>query len=137
MNFGFAFLSVLVLGFAVSSSEGLNYNLKVVKAEQYKRPLNSGAPQWLLDNIVHHTGVVVTLENGERWLVHKGNEYGQATNTVVVSTSYMSSNWYFVKQCVPNNPKTLQQYVIAGGPNYNMITDNCIYAASRMMALCN
>jgi len=35
----------------------------------------------------------VTLEDGTKWLVHKGDGYGISTQTVVVDARHMSRNW--------------------------------------------
>lgn len=35
----------------------------------------------------------VTLEDGTKWLVHKGDGYGISSQTVVVDARHMSSKW--------------------------------------------
>ena len=35
----------------------------------------------------------VTLEDGSRWLIHKGNGFGNSSQTVVVDVTRMSSDW--------------------------------------------
>ena len=60
------------------------YNSKVVSAQRYLRPLDFSAPQWIKKILPKHCGVVVTLANGKRWLVQKGDGYGKASETVVV-----------------------------------------------------
>ncbi len=35
----------------------------------------------------------ITLEDGTKWLVHKGDGYGISSQTVVVAARHMSSNW--------------------------------------------
>lgn len=35
----------------------------------------------------------VTLADGTKWLVHKGDGYGISTQTVVVAARHMSNNW--------------------------------------------
>lgn len=110
------------------------YNSKVVSAQQYLRPLDFSCPQWLKNALPKHCGVVLTLANGRRWLVHKGNEYGKASQTVVVSASYMSSAWSrSVSKTIRYS--TVGDYVRAGGPNYNLVTDNSQHACNRMMNL--
>jgi hypothetical protein len=105
-----------------------------VKAERFERPLDFKAPKWIKDLLPNHCGVVVTLQNGQRWLVHKGNEFGQASETVVVSTSAMLSNWRR-KQTKSISNSRVTDYVSAGGKNYNVFFDNCLNACSRMMNL--
>jgi len=110
------------------------YNSKVVSAQRYERPLDFKAPGWIKLLLPKHCGVIVTLEGGQRWLVHKGNEFGQASETVVVNPSFMSSAWS------PSVYKTIRSstvgdYVKAGGPSYNTVFDNCQHACNRMMRL--
>ena len=55
------------------------YNRRVIQAEKWKRPLdikfkNNDIGRWL-KYVVHHSGVVVTIDDGSRWLVHKGKNY--------------------------------------------------------------
>lgn len=35
----------------------------------------------------------VTLADGTRYLIHKGGNYGDASNTVVTHARHMSSSW--------------------------------------------
>ena len=46
----------------------------MVKAERVERPLKGG----LGDVGVKHSGVRVTTDDGDQWLVHKGGGYGGA-----------------------------------------------------------
>ena len=47
------------------------------------------------DYHLHHAGVVVTINRyvlgKNRWLIHKGNDYGDSTDTVITDADYMSS----------------------------------------------
>ena len=81
------------------------------------------------------------LHRGEWILIYtvlcyfQGNEYGTPSETVAVSARYMSSAW-----STDGCRKTIRysdvgDYVDAGGSNYNLRTDNCLHAASRMMNL--
>jgi hypothetical protein len=69
--------------------------------------------------------------------VHKGNEYGIASQTVAVQTTYMSHLWRLVEECDVIQNRTVSDYVTAGGPNYDLLNDNCNHASKRMMQLCN
>lgn len=40
---------------------------------------------------LYHAGVVIEVENGDRWLIHKGKDYGDSSDTVITDASYMSS----------------------------------------------
>lgn len=110
------------------------YNSKVVSAQRYLRPLDFKAPAWIKKILPKHCGVVVTLANGQRWLVQKGDGYGKASQTVVVSTSQMSSVWS-AKESKRIQSSTVGDYVRVGGKNYDTLTDNCIHACNRMMRL--
>jgi len=110
------------------------YNSRVVSAQRYERPLDFNAPQWVKNLLPNHCGVVVTLANGQRWLVHKGNEFGQASQTVVVEARHMSSNWNLKETKSVSNSR-VTDYVSAGGQLYNTLLDNCLHACSRMMNL--
>ena len=104
------------------------YNQKVVYAQEVRRSMLSRG------SLIYHTGVLVTTESMGQWLVHKGNEYGDESETVVVDSSYMSSAWtYHDSKSISHS--TVADYVAAGGPDYNLITDNCMHAVARMMAL--
>lgn len=127
-------IALLNLVFIHSLDAQSLYNSRVVSAQRYLRPLVSTAPQWVKNVLPKHCGVVVTLENGQRWLVHKGNEYGQASQTVVVSTSSMTGAWSAGEYKTVRS-STVADYVRAGGQNYNLVFDNCIHACNRMMRL--
>ncbi|KAG9344998.1 hypothetical protein JZ751_009538 [Albula glossodonta] len=66
------------------------YNSGVHKAERMKRPLD-GMPFSL--GALSHSGVRVTLADGSQWLVHKGDNFGKSSQTVVVDTRHMSDKW--------------------------------------------
>ena len=44
---------------------------------------------------LHHAGVVVTIRGSvlgqNRWLIHKGSDYGDSWDTVITDADYMSS----------------------------------------------
>ena len=54
------------------------YNSPVESREHVSRPLGGVAGKLGLK----HSGVVVTTENGDRWLVHKGKGYGDSSNVL-------------------------------------------------------
>lgn len=47
------------------------------------------------DYHLHHAGVVVTIDQyvvgRDKWLIHKGSDYGDAHDTVITDASYMGS----------------------------------------------
>ncbi|CAF0948375.1 unnamed protein product [Brachionus calyciflorus] len=114
-----------------------NYCFNQEIEEKPKRPLDISVIGPILNTIVSHSGVVVTLTNGVKYLVHKGKEYGKASQTGVVSTTYMSHLWRFQEECNVHVDRTVSDYVTAGGINYDLFNDNCNHASARMMALCN
>ncbi|XP_056114427.1 uncharacterized protein LOC130090838 [Rhinichthys klamathensis goyatoka] len=106
------------------------YNSKVFKAERMTRPLEGMSFQV---GKISHSGVRVTLEDGTKWLVHKGDGYGISTQTVVVDARHMSSNWKIVETKNFRGSKTVSAFVKAGGTDYKLLFDNCHDAADRMM----
>ena len=132
-----AVVALLNLVFIQSlDAQGLTqlYNSKVVSAQRYERPLDFKAPGWIKSRLPKHCGVIVTLEGGQRWLVHKGNEFGQASETVVVSPSFMSSAWSAGEYKTVRS-STVADYVSAGGARYSLLFNNCLHACNRMMRL--
>ncbi|KPP77154.1 hypothetical protein Z043_103443 [Scleropages formosus] len=94
------------------------YNSKVYLADRMKRPLDGTS---FILGPLSHSGVRVTLADGTRWLVHKGNEFGISSQTVVVETKNFRGT------------KTVSDFVRAGGTDYSLIFDNCHFGADRMM----
>ncbi|KAJ8290758.1 hypothetical protein GJAV_G00017130 [Gymnothorax javanicus] len=106
------------------------YNSPVYKAERLKRPMD-GLSFTL--GVLSHSGVRVTLDDGSQWLVHKGDEYGIKSQTVVVDAKHMSSKWKIVETKDFGGSKTVSDFVKAGGTDYSLIFDNCHHGAGRMM----
>ncbi|KAI3360887.1 hypothetical protein L3Q82_012900 [Scortum barcoo] len=80
-----------------------------------------------------HTGVRVTLADGTQWLVHKGQNYGISSDTVVTSARHMSSAWEVIETKNFGGTKTVGDFVATGGSNYDLLFDNCHWASRRMM----
>ena len=74
----------------------------------------------------------VTTVEGNQWLIHKGPDFGESSNTVVVDARHMSSNWNIVKSRDTDGTKNVGSYVQAGGPDYNVVGNNCKDAAEDM-----
>ncbi|KAJ8354249.1 hypothetical protein SKAU_G00218160 [Synaphobranchus kaupii] len=55
-----------------------------------KRPLNGMS---VALGPLSHSGVRVTLADGSKWLVHKGDNFGVSSQTVVVDAKHMSNKW--------------------------------------------
>ncbi|EDO46785.1 predicted protein, partial [Nematostella vectensis] len=114
----------------VRSREGLTsiYNEPVVKATEYERPLNGWKRKY---GPLKHSGVVVQTKDGKTHLVHKGNDYGRSSNTVVVDTKHMSSKWERTGKRRPG--ETVGDFVKRGGKDYNAMNDNCHDATKNNM----
>lgn len=75
----------------------------------------------------------VTLDDGSQWLIHKGGGFGLSSQTVVTDARHMSSAWRPVSSREFQGSKTVSDFVSAGGPNYNLLSDNCHLGSRRMM----
>ncbi|KAJ8288172.1 hypothetical protein COCON_G00008310 [Conger conger] len=106
------------------------YNSGVHKAERLKRPLDGWSTTV---GVLSHSGVRVTLADGSQWLVHKGDNFGIKSNTVVVDVKHMSDKWKVVETKDFEGRKTVSDFVKAGGTDYSLIFDNCHSGAGRMM----
>uniref|UniRef100_A0A8C2CVP6 Uncharacterized protein n=1 Tax=Cyprinus carpio TaxID=7962 RepID=A0A8C2CVP6_CYPCA len=106
------------------------YNSKVFKAERMTRPLKGVTFQV---GKLSHSGVRVTLEDGTKWLIHKGDGFGISSQTVVVAARHMSNTWTIVETKDFRGSKTVSDFVKAGGTDYKLLFDNCHDAADRMM----
>lgn len=119
----------------ITSKRGLTglYNSRVDSVEHVTRPLGGSAGSFG----VKHSGVVVTTENGDRWLVHKGPGYGDSSDTVVTNARHMSGDWKSGGSQPAQTGTKVADYVKAGGENYNLLFDNCHDASKRMMDVGN
>ncbi|RVE63307.1 hypothetical protein OJAV_G00164390 [Oryzias javanicus] len=108
------------------------YNLRVMTAERMKRPLE---PLNVELGPISHTGVRVTLEDGSKWLVHKGNGFGRSSQTVVTNARHMSNKWRVIQTKDLGGSKRVSDFVRAGGIDYNLLLDNCHFGSRRMMNL--
>ncbi|XP_071324355.1 uncharacterized protein [Trachinotus anak] len=75
----------------------------------------------------------VTLGDGSKWLIHKGNDYGRASETVVTDARHMGPGWRPESTRDFLGEKTVSDLLRIGGQNYNVLTDNCHHAADRIM----
>ncbi|CAF4312915.1 unnamed protein product, partial [Rotaria sp. Silwood2] len=121
------------------NQQGLNslYNQRITSLQEYRRPLEikpiggydvaGKLNQWG----INHRGQVATLENGERFLVHKGPGFGHNSQTVVVDANQMSRKWTpHGSSMQPGSQSVgLGDLVRAGGKHYNTFTNNCIHGA--------
>ncbi|KAG7232906.1 hypothetical protein INR49_007974 [Caranx melampygus] len=71
-----------------------------------------------------HSGVRVTLRDGTKWLVHKGDGYGRASETVVTDARHMGPAWKVERTRNFHGRRTVSDLIRVGGRNYNLLTDN-------------
>ncbi|CAF2155188.1 unnamed protein product [Rotaria magnacalcarata] len=110
------------------------YNKLIQSIQEYSRPLQIPGvfATWVG---INHWGQVATHEDGQRFLVHKGNNFGKNSQTVAVDARYMSNNWSPRGSAVNVNPEksvNLADLVKSGGAYYNPICDNCMHGSQRM-----
>ena len=106
------------------------YNSKVYEADRMTRPLEGLSFQ---AGVLSHSGVRVTLADGTKWLIHKGNGFGISSQTVVVDARHMSNSWKIKETKNFGGSKTVSDFVREGGTDYSLIFNNCHNAAGRMM----
>ena len=142
----------------ISSNELISIMLmQVKKAELWERPLENIAGLFEKFGAVHQ-GVVVTLENGARYVIHKFardntgfgsssrnaqdghaenievNDDQESANVIVATATDMGKKWSRVKDKRIRH-STVDDFVKVCGNEYRLFSDNCIHAASRMMDL--
>lgn len=54
-----------------------------------------GVNTWWKKCRLVHAGVVVTITDGSRWLIHKGKDFGSTWDTVITDASHMSQAYVF------------------------------------------
>ncbi|KAK6491237.1 hypothetical protein HHUSO_G6001 [Huso huso] len=106
------------------------YNSRVIHAERVRRPLGN-LPVAI--GPLSHSGVRVTLDNGKKYLIHKGPGFGRTSQTVVVDAKHMSDRWKTVQSKDMGGRKNVADFVKAGGSKYRLLSDNCHSGACRMM----
>ncbi|XP_078686897.1 uncharacterized protein LOC144919347 [Branchiostoma floridae x Branchiostoma belcheri] len=117
----------------ITSQQGLRqlYNSNVVHAEEMRRPLGNSTT---MRGPLYHTGARVTLEDGSKWLVHKGPDYGVSSKTVVTDAKHMGDRWVQkgrVREV--QGASTVSDFVKAGGKSYVFGIDDCQSGVRRMM----
>ena len=111
-----------------------HYKKRVTQAQIWERPLHQ-SPGLQPLGIVHQ-GIVVTMEDGKTYLVHKvasGDDDGLGI-TIVTDSSKMGAQWSLVKTKKVKSAK-LEDYLDACGEKYDVRSDNCIHAVKRMWEL--
>lgn len=111
------------------------YNSPVARAELVTRPLDPATPAQVSDALggLQHA-VVATLTDGRRFLVVKGNQKGEGSETVIILADHMTDDWTKVTT-KDVSQSTLGDFVTAGGDSFDALEDNGTQAAARIMAL--
>ncbi|KAK7944512.1 hypothetical protein WMY93_000240 [Mugilogobius chulae] len=110
------------------------YNSKVQSAEWMTRP-KQGTPTWMPNMYpTTHSGVRVTLDDGRKFMVHKGPGFGKSSETVVTDARHMSDKWQVKQTQAVGGAHTVGDYVKTGGENYSIFKgQHCHRAAHDMM----
>ena len=110
------------------------FNEKVVSVTRVTRPL-AGYKKEYPSLKLYHAGVLVTTDQGNTYLIHKGDGYGKCSQTVVVRASHMSSLWTRRETVTVTRKLRVGDFVKVAGANYSLLRDNCQDAVRRMMRL--
>ena len=65
-------------------------------------------------------------------MIHKGKNYGESGQTVVVDAKHMSENWKSVRSSDVRKNVNIDDLVKAGGKDYKLTSDNCYDAVERI-----
>jgi hypothetical protein len=107
----------------------------VVRSDLYERPLASTVPEFTSRILKgKQYGVVVTLSDGRRFLLVKGNQLGRGKDTVAIIYDHMTDDWTKVESKEVKS-STFDDFFQAGGRKYDVVSDNGNQAAARMMQL--
>ncbi|CAG2193004.1 unnamed protein product [Mytilus edulis] len=117
----------------VKTQSGLTgiYNEKVTNVERMARPMGSSGGSANVP-FVNHQGVRVTTDQGNQYLIHKGDGYGISSQTVVTDAKHMSNQWQSMGSRDVGGNQNVGSYVGTGGANYKLLSDNCIHGAGRI-----
>lgn len=108
------------------------FDERVVTATRVTRPLTGWREEV---GALHHAGVKVITEKGNEYLIHKGNNFGIDSQTVVVFAKHMSNNWTAHETVHAEGKSTVRDFVNEGGKDYSFWNDNCQNAANREMEM--
>ena len=100
------------------------YNSKVIRAQTMRRQLGSSSSS-ILSGFVAHSGTVVTLADGSRYLIHHGDGYAAEGHnpTVITPASNMSSAWQPIGASY--QPNCTVGHMMGNGKPYNTKGNNC------------
>ncbi|XP_053392316.1 uncharacterized protein LOC128554998 [Mercenaria mercenaria] len=108
------------------------YNSGVAKAEYVTRPMSSSDGQKRIP-VVHHAGVRLTLNNGDKYLLHKGPNYGKSSDTVITPASNMKQSNWTTKESAPVQGKTVNDFMKNALPDkkYSVLRGNHCQTAAK------
>jgi hypothetical protein len=111
------------------------YKTPVSRAELYERPLDPETAAPVAQALGYkQSAVVVTLKDGRRFMLVKGNRKGEGRQTVIILADHMTDDWVKV-QTKDITRSVLLDFAKAGGLFFHAVRDNGRDAAMRMMAL--
>jgi hypothetical protein len=111
------------------------YNTPVSRAELYERPLDPETPAPVAQALGYkQSSVVVTLKDGRRFMLVKGNRKGDGLKTILILGDHITDDWVKVgaKEIARS---VLLDFAKAGGLFFDALRDNGKDAAMRMMNL--
>jgi hypothetical protein len=111
------------------------YKAPVTRAELYERPLDPETAAPVAQALGYkQSAVVVTLKDGRRFMLVKGNQKGEGRQTVIILADHMTDDWVKV-QTKDITRSVLLDFAKAGGLLFHALRDNGRQAATRMMSL--
>jgi hypothetical protein len=111
------------------------YNTPVSRVELYERPLDPATPPLVAQALGYkQSSVVVTLKDGRRFMLVKGDRKGEGRQTILILADHMTDDWVKV-QTKDITRSVLLDFAKAGGLLFDALRDNGSDAARRMMAL--
>jgi hypothetical protein len=111
------------------------YKTPVSRAELYERPLDPATSAPVAQAIGYkQSAVVVTLKDGRRFMLVKGNQKGEGRQTTIILADHMTDDWVKV-QTKDIARSVLLDFANAGGLHFHALHDNGRNATMRMMAL--
>ena len=115
-----------------------NYNKKTIKCLNCNGVRTSMSKK--TDRLMH-SGVILTTEDGSKYLIHKGKDFGtkgQHTEIVKPNDTMYDKVYRNVGGPIkPKNHKIIEEYFKASGNGYDFMKDNCHDGTERMIKLAN
>ncbi|CAL8249419.1 unnamed protein product [Boreogadus saida] len=106
------------------------YAAKVIHAMMMRRPLDFPILRHINVGPICHSGLVVTLADKTKWLIHKGNGFKGVTLEDAKITE--TEKWTGGEEKDSKKGKTVEQLVETAGEDYHLGVDNCHTATKKM-----